>query len=1045
MTEQALTRHPKILDFLLEGALYLEENPKKKWKGLAYKDLRKIFELLAESLSFDIDTKTASLKELAEAISQELAREEEKLESRIPPNLKQIVEEYEKTLEDKEQPVIFRERAAEKIKAFLLQQEKFAKLKALEEKIAAEALKKITQNPLTPEINREAVETITETIIKTLEPEENLEIQAKKIASLPESEKPVAEEKLKEDWQGFWEKTVEEKVVPQLEQKGLFLSEKQKDILKNLAPGTVEIPRLIQEFREPAPQREATKQWLTGQISPMEPAKAEKLVEIFTPVFINNLPEITITPEQIAKLPEEKKARLVFDLKTGARESFFISLAQVSPVLVDKGISLSSGEVLQIANSVLPENEEDILKIAAILFTPTEDRAQILEKDQPLQIETSSASKAPSADKTPLLFVSASKLAAFGKLAQIKDEKGQPVSKQIEQIVIRQGINQQTAMVLREPISHFQSLMLTLKGISPEDIEFTKESYLKRGLSPDSPQVKELEAIKLNLERFQQTSRLPTKLWQKWAEKSFTPFSIPNSNYGTLVEKQVTQEPAGVQKLFTRFFGQKEKTFFLSQSRAVAVKQYTVLRQKVFGGIKNWFSKTGVGQSVKFALEKAGQKSLQGIWNFSKTGVQKAITKGVTSLLAKIGIGAVTGGVGTLLALAGNKIIGGGLSLIKKGWSGIKSGFGISSAVLSGITGGWEPKEDQDMKWVILAVPLVFILIPVIIFLSTILKAQAFIKDVTSPFRKGEDYIALTKTANPDKFENTAPEPYQIKYTVSIHSKEKRLHKIKVGEKITLIDQGVSKTLDSKTTPRVNYTTPLPASVPDIEPGNTYSFDYEVQVSGKITDALLVNEVTVKGAVDGPAGVDLTKQTKIAATAVFGNPTSCFVFSGQWSNQEKTAELRAISQLSSKPNYTQALCQNPAQPIELIRLKNSDYCRVLIDNPPKIYLTNKCVGSEASTLYGLAHESGHVFVSRNGDVYNQFYSKFGGNIGPRLEDFICSYPLGKTSSEDFPETIAVYFTNLYYSTYTYHACGGKTINLQTDYPLHYNFIRPYIE
>lgn len=168
--------------------------------------------------------------------------------------------------------------------------------------------------------------------------------------------------------------------------------------------------------------------------------------------------------------------------------------------------------------------------------------------------------------------------------------------------------------------------------------------------------------------------------------------------------------------------------------------------------------------------------------------------------------------------------------------------------------------------------------------------------------------------------------------------------------------------------------------------------------------------------------------------------SGCFVLSGQWTEEDKTLITGAINKILSHSKYATALCKN-GQPINLVRVSStpSGWCEA---NSSNIDLVDKCLGNEENTLYSLAHETGHIYSARNPEIYAAYLKQIGSPNLP-LEEFLCSYPLDKSYGEDFPETFAVSITNYHYPNHYYRNCS-KTINMQNDYPLHYNFVKDFI-
>lgn len=159
----------------------------------------------------------------------------------------------------------------------------------------------------------------------------------------------------------------------------------------------------------------------------------------------------------------------------------------------------------------------------------------------------------------------------------------------------------------------------------------------------------------------------------------------------------------------------------------------------------------------------------------------------------------------------------------------------------------------------------------------------------------------------------------------------------------------------------------------------------------------------------------------------------CFVFVGSWTEEDKQLINEAIGRITSYSQLYNTVCSDNS--INLLRINSDDYCTKVSNS--EINITNKCLGNSENTVYSLTHEVGHVFAAKNFSAYLSFLWEVS-----RTENLLCSYPIEERRgyAEDFPETIAVYVTNIHYPQHVYSRCNGP-INMASEYPIHYNFIK----
>ncbi len=360
--------------------------------------------------------------------------------------------------------------------------------------------------------------------------------------------------------------------------------------------------------------------------------------------------------------------------------------------------------------------------------------------------------------------------------------------------------------------------------------------------------------------------------------------------------------------------------------------------------------------------------------------------------------------------------------------------------------------DEESLKKIVLIAGGVLLLV---IFLITTLVGGLIneaASKVTTTFGSSGQFLEATKTVTPNHIENSEL-PHTFTYTINVTAKDKGLSEVKfIQEKFTVFQKNGSR---ADLIPTHN---PL-ETIDKINPGQSKITQYSITLSNKalLEDSIVVNDVIIESKVEDSL---IPKKVKASAVLTIGKPTGCFTFTGPWSESEKNLELEAIAKLMIGQKFANDLCKNPLQSIELIRDNTQNGCEANSRNS-QIFIRNNCLGNEENALYALAHESGHVYATRNNSTYGQFITTIVSlSGGKQLEPFLCSYPLdldlecqkrgwkptdgnciSLKLSEDFAETMAVFIMNQFYSSHPYPKCNNQPVNLEGEYPRHYNFIK----
>ncbi|MBI3342258.1 sulfite exporter TauE/SafE family protein, partial [Candidatus Curtissbacteria bacterium] len=285
-------------------------------------------------------------------------------------------------------------------------------------------------------------------------------------------------------------------------------------------------------------------------------------------------------------------------------------------------------------------------------------------------------------------------------------------------------------------------------------------------------------------------------------------------------------------------------------------------------------------------------------------------------------------------------------------------------------------------------------------------------------------YFQVTKVADKSHLENPPPNQ-EITFTINLTAKDTKLSEVKVTDEMNVQKKSGSPftvTVDKDNKPF----SPITDCQKEYNPKDTCQYIFKITVDDRFIDSTITNTVKVTATPEGQSPV---QDSTSAIVTVGAPPTSCFTFEGDWNSSDKTAENDAIANLSRATTYMSYLCAQGN--VKLVRESGSDWNRTSC--PSTIHLTDIGVGSNnKNALYVLAHESGHVLQCHGLQAYQDFLSQQPWNP----EGYICSYPLGKTSYEDFAESIAIYVV---WHGFNVRGCPSSTINMPEQYPQHYQF------
>lgn len=300
-------------------------------------------------------------------------------------------------------------------------------------------------------------------------------------------------------------------------------------------------------------------------------------------------------------------------------------------------------------------------------------------------------------------------------------------------------------------------------------------------------------------------------------------------------------------------------------------------------------------------------------------------------------------------------------------------------------------------------------------------------------------YIGITKVADPPTLKNTDL-PKAINFTITITAKEQVLTITSIKETFAVLVKDKAVSIPEKI---------LTASKTKLARGEATEIKFALELDKSFEDSVVTTTTIVSASVDS----QVSPQTTSASTPVVvgSPPTSCIVFDNSrlpWQDGTQpymSWAIQAIAYISQSQTYAANLCGRG--PVFLERGRSSldvgdkddvaGLAPAALGN--RVYLFDKAFTGYLQLRYVLAHELGHVYAYRNGDVFRLFERVVNPQDPKNGEAFLKTYPLTKSVGEDFPETIALYIV---WETTSIGNYG--IINIPMEYPKHHTFARQQI-
>lgn len=287
-------------------------------------------------------------------------------------------------------------------------------------------------------------------------------------------------------------------------------------------------------------------------------------------------------------------------------------------------------------------------------------------------------------------------------------------------------------------------------------------------------------------------------------------------------------------------------------------------------------------------------------------------------------------------------------------------------------------------------------------------------------------FIEVGKNATPSTIATTEL-PQEVSFEIKVAATQQKLINIQVDNQTTHLGKSGSRPITAN----------LPTYPRELQPGESFVIKYTILATDEFTDSIISDLVIVTA--DVPDQNLTGEESRATASVTIGTPsTFCFAFDGPWTDEERGMETEAIFTLARSPTFIKALCgESNERTIHLVRRREDTGYGGMFQRPSTITIYNRGLLWSVNATYTLAHEGGHAYVSRFGGVYRQFID----SGVAQQEGFIKSYPLDKSTDEDFAEMIGIYpvWRNL-----SFRGCGGCFITYPSEYPLHYQFARTNI-
>lgn len=299
-------------------------------------------------------------------------------------------------------------------------------------------------------------------------------------------------------------------------------------------------------------------------------------------------------------------------------------------------------------------------------------------------------------------------------------------------------------------------------------------------------------------------------------------------------------------------------------------------------------------------------------------------------------------------------------------------------------------------------------------------------------------YIRVVKTANPPGPFGNSDLPLSVQYTIVITAKKETLTGVTFKYDCQLIRD------PSGACPPTDPATPLAPPGGTITTDAPFTITYRQNYSVAFQNSLVMDNLTVSATV---ASNPARQEASGFASIVIGNPpTRCFTFKGDWPPRERSVMLAAIGQIVRATVYTDKICNGGAINLIYSAFQETYQGKAYGGQTagPNITFYPLALGNVPSAFYTLAHESGHVLAGRTNLL--TLFEQRGIPVSP--EGTVCTYPFSQTNSEDFAESIALYFVGQSLSSATRDFGCMKVLtptphflDLYSKYPKHWCFER----
>lgn len=479
----------------------------------------------------------------------------------------------------------------------------FYRIIELQEK---EAKAKIELKTIKPDVEK-VVSVVKEALTPTdgtrgtIEPLQR-DIVAKAIVESLERDQVFLEGKQKE----FLERTIDQ-AATQLNNKGIQLTQEQITYLKTVSGVVWEQITQTQDqgILYKSPNIDKIIPIVEGVLRPI-PSDRLKIAATQTArlVFVNTQPAPEISPKTAT-------AQDIRDIQIRIKNEAILSLSQIAPSLVEKGIVLTPIETARLL-AIFSSSENEVRNSLGTPFLNEDpfNKARILQSNNQGLIEVTKNFPAVN-----------SFIARFSPF-YLKIESGKALGASLKDSLFRLGINKDSVHFLEEQMGRLKIFETAASGLTPAVLEKALNLKIRLGLSPESPEGKELAKLipalrKYLLENPQIQKRL------RGLEKIGI-YLLPRSENGTLISVQKSTVILTIastlltkaKPLLGNLFG-KTNVKFINTALFITNSRFSFVKKGLENFGRDFLFNTKTGKSIFKFFQGDRQDFLQNLFSMN--------------------------------------------------------------------------------------------------------------------------------------------------------------------------------------------------------------------------------------------------------------------------------------------------------------------------------------------------------------------------------------------------------------------------------------------